>query len=95
MSINDLARPDLSFRELCDWDIEITTDQRSQQHKQRCARAKAQFCIGELQDVELDQNDKKNKQPNKKEKERQRERNVLKLIHGWRASEVGPPPQYH
>jgi hypothetical protein len=45
--------------------------------------------------VELDQNDKKNKQPNKKEKERQREWNVLKLIHGWRASEVDPPPQYH
>jgi hypothetical protein len=38
-----------------------------------------------MQDVELDQNDEKNKKPNKKEKERQREWNVLKLIHAQRS----------
>jgi hypothetical protein len=29
---DDLARPDLSFRQLCEGDVEIAADQRSQQH---------------------------------------------------------------
>jgi hypothetical protein len=45
-------------------DVQITADQRSQQHKQRCTRAKTEFRIGKMQDLQLNQDNEKNEKPN-------------------------------